>query len=125
MSINNITNGESGLSVRNKLNKAISVVNLGVTTGATIENGIIQFNTNTEINSYDVNLISGGLSGIRSFGELGFEIELPPSSATTISQDVYLPQNVTVRYTSPLIIGSGYTVTVPNNTNLIIITGNT
>jgi hypothetical protein len=152
--INNINNGESGLSARNKINQIIDTVNLGITTGATLVGDVIYFNTNNQQNAYSVDLsslsptvtgittsavlsgntlyfntneqqnaYSADLGGLRSYSDLGFTIIT--TSATTLNQSVVLPEGVVVTYNSPLIVGPGVTVTVPESTTLIIVTGST
>lgn len=51
--------------------------------------------------------------------DLGFVIT--PKPAAVINQNVILPENVDVTYPSPLVIGAGYTLTVPISTTLTII----
>jgi hypothetical protein len=61
------------------------------------------------------------LSGVvgLSYSDLGFTITTPPPAI--INQNVVLPYNSTVTYPSPLIMGSGYTITTPIGTTLTII----
>ena len=61
MAISNINNRESGVSVRNKLNQLInevntlaSQINFGGTTGATLENNIISFDTTLQQDAYNI-----------------------------------------------------------------------
>jgi hypothetical protein len=56
MAINGINNGESGSSVRNKLNQTINIVNLGVTTSAELDGTTLKFNKNNQNNAYNVDL---------------------------------------------------------------------
>ena len=77
MAINNINNNESGVSVRNKLNQLINEVNvlasqIGVgnsTTGATLENNIIYFDTTQQQDAYSVDISGAGpFAGISDYG---------------------------------------------------------
>ncbi len=56
------------------------------------------------------------LSGESTLSNLGFII-----TPEIINQDVELPDNSTVYYNGPLEIGSGYTLTVPTGTTLVIL----
>ena len=58
-----------------------------------------------------------GAEGL-SLTELGFEIVSAPS---VINQDITLPDNYEFEYPSPLLIGEGYTLTVPSGTTLTIV----
>lgn len=128
--IDNINNGESGLSVRNKLNQLISEVNalattLGVTTGATLSNNTIFFDTNEQQNAYSVDISKAG--PFSSISDYGFVVVPPPSSAVTINTTVTLNyiSGTTVTYPDPLIIGENGSVVVPNGVTLIITSGTT
>jgi hypothetical protein len=59
-----------------------------------------------------------GIVGL-TYSDLGFTITSPPP--VIINQNVVLPYNSTVTYPSPLIMGSGYTITTPIGTTLTII----
>ena len=56
------------------------------------------------------------LSGESTLSNLGFVI-----TPEVINQDVELPDNSTVYYYGTLEIGSGYTLTVPSGTTLVIL----
>jgi hypothetical protein len=71
-----------------------------------------------QVESTVTTLGSAGSSGELSLTELGFEIVSAPS---VINQDITLPDNYEFEYPSPLIIGEGYTLTVPSGTTLTIV----
>lgn len=54
-----------------------------------------------------------------SLTELGFTVT--PTGPLVINQNVVLPENSNVTYPSPLLLGSGYTLTIPIGTTLTII----
>ena len=86
--------------------------NLDITvTGGTYSNGVATFTDNID-NTFDV---VGFFTGSTSLPELGFNI-IP----NQINQDIILPENSTVYYHGDLRIASGYTVTVPSGTTLVI-----
>ncbi len=131
MSIGNINNRESGLSVRNKLNEIINEINaltstLGITTGATFNDNIIYFDTNKQNNAYNVNI--SGLGPSSNITDYGFTVITPSATtATTINTNITLsyPSGTTVTYPDPLIIGDNGSVSVPNEITLIITSGTT
>lgn len=132
MTIGNINNKESGASVRNKLNQLInevnalaSQINFGGTTGATLENNIISFDTTLQQDAYSVDISGAGpFAGISDYG---FKVVSPISSATTINTNITLsyPSGTTVTYPDPLIIGDDGSIVVPNGVTLIITSGTT
>ena len=134
MAINNINNKESGVSVRNKLNQLInevnalaSQINFGSTTGATLENNIIYFDTTQQQDAYSVDISGAGpFAGISDYG---FVVTPPtPSSGTSaINTTVTLnyPSGTTVTYAGPLVIGDEGTIIVPDGVTLIITSGTT
>jgi hypothetical protein len=88
MAIKGINNGESGSSVRNKLNQTINIVNLGVTTSAELDGTTLKFNKNNQNNAYNVDLTpivggGGGFVGDFTYSELQTLVsnqELQPGS---------------------------------------------
>lgn len=60
----------------------------------------------------------GGVVGI-NYSDLGFTITSTVPS--TINQNVVLPYNSTVTYSTPLTIDPGFSVTVPSGTTLTIV----
>lgn len=134
MAINNINNKESGVSVRNKLNQLInevnalaSQINFGSTTGATLENNIIYFDTTQQQDAYSVDI--SGAGPFASISDYGFVVTTPtPSSGTSaINTTVTLnyPSGTTVTYAGPLVIGDEGTIIVPDGVTLIITSGTT
>lgn len=133
MAINNINNKESGVSVRNKLNQLInevntlaSQINFGGTTGATLENNIISFDTTLQQDAYSVDI--SGAGPFASISDYGFVVTPPsPTSATTINTNITLnyPSGTTVNYEGPLIIGDNGSVVIPDGVTLIITSGTT
>jgi hypothetical protein len=92
---------------------------------------INQFNTDTNLTGNELILIMDNgitknmeltnvkdfvLSGESTLSNLGFII-----TPEIINQDVELPDNSTVYYNGPLEIASGYTLTVPTGTTLVIL----
>ena len=83
--------------------------------------------TGTSIASLGVdasgNIVSGatgvGGNNLFSASDLGFNIT--PKLSAIINQNVILPPNCDVTYPSPLIVGSGYSITIPSSTTLTII----
>ena len=69
------------------------------------------------------NIVTGttdvGGNNLFSASDLGFNITPKPS--VIINQNVILPPNCDVTYPSPLIVGSGYSITIPSSTTLTII----
>lgn len=132
MSIGNINNKESAVSVRNKLNQLInevntlaSQINFGGTTGATLENNTISFDTTLQQDAYSVDI--SGAGPFSSVSDYGFTVVTPTSSATTINTNITLsyPSGTTVTYPSPLIIGDDGGIVVPDGVTLIITSGTT
>ncbi len=126
MSIDNINNKESGLSVRNKLNQIINEVNYGITTGATLENNVIYFDTTTTNKAYNVNV--SGVGPTSNISDFGFTVVLPTiTTATTINTNITLsyPSGTTLTYPDPLIIGDNGSIVVPDGVTLIITSGTT
>lgn len=92
-------------------------------TGGTVIGSTNFINGVTADTVYSNSFIGDGsqLSGVLglSYSDLGFTITSPPPAI--INQNVVLPNNSTVTYPSPLIMGSGYTITIPIGTTLTII----
>lgn len=133
MTIGNINNKESGASVRNKLNQLInevntlaSQINFGGTTGATLENNIISFDTTLQQDAYSVDI--SGAGPFASISDYGFTVISPSATtATTINTNITLsyPSGTTVTYPDPLIIGDNGSVVIPDGVTLIITSGTT
>ena len=133
MAIGNINNKESGASVRNKLNQLInevnalaSQINSGGTTGATLEDNIIYFDTTTTSKAYNVDI--SGAGPFSNISDFGFTVVSPSATtATTINTNITLsyPSGTTVTYPDPLIIGVDGGIVVPNGVTLIITSGTT
>ncbi len=133
MSIGNINNNESGVSVRSKLNQLInevntlaSQINYGGTTGATLENNIISFDTTLQQDAYNVDI--SGAGPFSSISDFGFTVVTPSATtATTISTNITLsyPSGTTLTYPDPLIIGDNGSIVVPDGVTLIITSGTT
>jgi hypothetical protein len=94
-----------------------------VFTGGTVTGPTEFTNGLTTDTIYSPSFIGDGsqLSGVvgLTYSDLGFTITSPPP--VIINQNVVLPYNSTVTYPSPLIMGSGYTITIPIGTTLTII----
>ena len=131
MSIGNINNKESGLSVRNKLNQLINEVNalaftIGITTGGTLTNNVINFDTTVQQDAYSVDI--SGAGPFASISDYGFTVISPSATtATTINTNITLnyPSGTTVTYPDPLIIGDNGFVVIPDGVTLIITSGTT
>lgn len=98
---------------------------------ATSNKRINQFNTDTNLTGSELVLMMDNgitknmeltnvkdfvLSGESTLSNLGFTI-----TPDVINQDVELPDNSTVYYNGVLEIGSGYTLTVPSGTTLVVL----
>ena len=133
MSIGNINNKESAGSVRNKLNQLItevnalsSQINFGGTTGATLEENFIYFDTTLQDNAYSVDI--SGAGPFASISDYGFTVISPSATtATTINTNITLNylSGTTVTYPDPLIIGEDGGIVIPNGVTLIITSGTT
>jgi hypothetical protein len=131
MSIGNINNKESGLSVRNKLNQLINEVNalaftIGITTGGTLTNNVINFDTTVQQDAYSVDI--SGAGPFSNISDYGFTVVTPSATtATTINTNITLsyPSGTTVTYPDPLIIGDDGSIVVPDGVTLIITSGTT
>ena len=80
------------------------------TIDARLENNSLTFDTNQMVDAYSVDL-----TPIKSLSDFGFVI-----TPQSINQNIVLPNNSIVHYPSPLVIGDGYVLDIPENTTLII-----
>jgi hypothetical protein len=85
----------------------------GTVTGETFFEGGLSATTI----SGDGSLISG-LVGL-TYSDLGFTIT--STTPVTINQNVVLPYNATLTYPTPLTVGVGFSVVIPNGTTLSIV----
>jgi hypothetical protein len=119
------SSGTSGLSGTSGIDgtSGTSGIDGSIFTGGTVSGATIFTNGLTGDTVFSNNFVGDGsqLSGVvgLSYSDLGFTVTSPPPA--TINQNVVLPYNSTVTYPTPLIIGSGFTVTVPSGTTLTII----
>jgi hypothetical protein len=86
-----------------------------IITGGTYDNGTTTFKDNAG-GSFDV---TGFTIDRPSLSDLGFNIT--PLPTAVIRQDINLPEDSYVTYSAPLVISSGYTLTVPPSSIFVII----
>lgn len=107
---------------------ATTYLNLPTSGGGTFTGGTVtgptEFTNGLTGNTiYSPSFVGDGsqLAGVvgLTYSQLGFTIISPPPPV--INQNVVLPYNSIVTYPSPLIMGSGYTLTIPIGTTLTII----
>ena len=101
-------------------------INFGGTTGATLEENFIYFDTTLQDNAYSVDI--SGAGPFASISDYGFTVISPSATtATTINTNITLnyPSGTTVTYPSPLIIGADGGIVVPDGVTLIITSGTT
>jgi hypothetical protein len=106
-----------------QLNPDGSIINYESSGGGNFTGGTVSGETTFEGGlsattiSGDGSLISG-LVGL-TYSDLGFTIT--STTPVTINQNVVLPYNATLTYPTPLTVGVGFSVVIPNGTTLSIV----